>query len=86
MLDPEKPIESDRLIDQTPEVPARRPSRSAWRARALHLAALGATGVALHLYARVASPGHMLAFVALVPWLAALDRVRSARLRCSPVC
>ncbi|MCL4686124.1 apolipoprotein N-acyltransferase [Myxococcota bacterium] len=60
-------------------MPARRPSRSAWRARALHLAALGATGVALHLYARVASPGHMLAFVALVPWLAALDRVRSAR-------
>ena len=38
-----------------------------------------ASGLALHLYARVETPGELLGFVLFVPWLAALDRVKSAR-------
>ena len=38
-----------------------------------------ASGLALHVYARVETPGELLGFVLFVPWLAALDRATSAR-------
>jgi apolipoprotein N-acyltransferase len=40
---------------------------------------VAASALALHLCARIEPPRHLLLFVALVPWLAALDRARSAR-------
>ena len=51
----------------------------AWRPRLFAPAAVAATALAFALYARVEWPWVVLGWVGLVPWLAALDRVSTAR-------
>ncbi len=51
----------------------------AWRAPLVAAAAAGASALALALYARVEWPWVVLVWVALVPWLAVLDRAPSLR-------
>jgi apolipoprotein N-acyltransferase len=61
------------IARSTDSGPGGTPARAAVRT----LAAVAASGVALALYARVAWPSVLLGWVALVPWLGALDRTRS---------